>query len=243
MEAGVKLWGVTRLQGNNQNRSVLVIGTLIAAVLIALALFAVRQKDGETEAGTTAEFDLSGVPFSGKEDAPVSVVVVEDFKCPACKQFEETVAPELQSKYADSGKAKIHTLVWPFLAEKFSLSEDDGKLAGQAARCVYDQRGNEGFTSFKGILFRAQGPENEVWASKERLKELAANVEGLDSEKFATCLDTDATAARVDADEAQAERAGVNSTPSVFVNGKKVESPTLEEISAAIDAASAPAQQ
>jgi len=241
---------VTRLKGNNENRTVLVIGTLIAALLIALALFAVRQKPADTEAkaGATAEFDLTGVPFSGREDAPVDVVIVEDFKCPACKQFEETVAPQLSSKYADSGKAKVYTLVWPFVATEIArLSEDDSKYAAQAARCVYDQRGNEGFSSYKGILFRAQGPENELWASKARLKELATNVEGLDTAKFATCLDTDATAARVDADEAQVQRAGVNGTPTVFVNGKKIESTTMDDLlaktGAAIDAAGTPASE
>ena len=101
---------------------------------------------------------------------------------------------------------------------------------------MYDQGGNDAFTTFKSILFRAQGEEKVVWATKARLKELAGNLESLDQSKFAECLDTDATAARVDAMEAQATRARVNSTPTVFVNGKQVTG-TLADVSAAIDAA------
>ncbi|MXV18095.1 DsbA family protein [Deinococcus xianganensis] len=217
---------------SNPNRMFLVIGTLIAAVLIGLAVFAVQGKP----AAGTATFDLKGVPFAGQESAPVDVVVVEDFKCPACKNFEETVTPELKTRYVDTGKAKVHTILWPFLAEKFSLPTDDGKLAAQASLCVYDQGGNDAFTTFKSILFRAQGEENVVWATKARLKDLAGNLESLDQSKFAACLDSDATAARVDAMEAQATRARVNSTPTVFVNGKQVTG-TLADIGAAIDAA------
>ncbi|WP_291429522.1 DsbA family protein [Deinococcus sp.] len=228
---------------SNSNRTILVIGTLIAVALIALALVAVRGKPAPG-AGLNGTFDLTGQPFAGQADAPVSVVVVEDFKCPVCKTFEETIAPELNTKYIETGKAKLYSVVWPFLAENARLPTDDSKLAAQAAKCVYDQGGNDAFGRFKTILFRAQGSESAVWATKTRLKDLAGNVEGLDQAKFATCLDTDATAARVDADEKQVADAGVNHTPTVFVNGKEVRNGSgessylLADVSAAIDAAS-----
>ncbi|MBZ9713657.1 DsbA family protein [Deinococcus multiflagellatus] len=235
---------MTRLQGNNQNRTFLVVGTLVAAVLIALAVFAVQGKPA-AGAALKANFNLAGQPFVGQENAPVSVVVVEDFKCPVCKNFEETVAPQLKEKYVDAGKIKQYSLVWPFLADTRGLPTDDSKLAAQAAKCVYDQGGNDAFASFKTIMFRAQGDESQVWATKTRLKDLAANVEGLDQAKFDSCLDTDATAARVDADEKQVSDARVNGTPTIFVNGAQVMtadgkrgSYAFEDISRAIDAAS-----
>ncbi|MVN89023.1 thioredoxin domain-containing protein [Deinococcus sp. HMF7620] len=235
---------MTRLQGNNSNRTVLVIGTLAAAALIGLAIFAVQGKPA-AGAGLKGDFNLAGQPYNGQDSAPVNVVVVEDFKCPVCKSFEETVAPQLKDKYVDTGKIKQYTLVWPFLSEVARLNENDSKFAAQAAKCVYDQGGNGAFTSFKSILFRAQGPESQAWATKTRLKDLAGNVEGVDSAAFNTCLDTDATAARVDADEKQVNDAGVNATPTVFVNGAQVMtadgkqgSYAFADISRAIDAAS-----
>ncbi|GGO28901.1 DsbA family protein [Deinococcus humi] len=235
---------MTRLQGNNPNRTILVVGTLIAVVLIALALFAVRQKPAANAgAALSADFNLDGVPYIGQADAPVNIVTIEDFKCPVCKQFNDTIEPELKTKYVDTGKAKIYTLVWPFLAENARLPTDDSKIAAQAGRCVYDQGGNDAFEAYKNILFRAQGDESTVWATKTRLKDLAGNVEGIDQTRFATCLDTDATAARVDADEKQAMDAGVNHTPTVFVNGKEVvngsgaSSYLAADVSNAVDAA------
>ncbi|MGI8748487.1 MAG: DsbA family protein, partial [Deinococcus sp.] len=49
--------------------------------------------------------------------------------------------------------------------------------------------------------------------------ELAGYMDGLDPKKLRGCLDSEATKGRVDADNAQAQKAGVNSTPSIFVNG------------------------
>ncbi len=233
---------MTRLSGNNSNRSVLLIGTLIAAALIGLAIWAMTHKAAAptTSGDKAVNFNLANLPFDGKADAPVTVVAVEDFKCPACKNFQDTAAPELKTKYVDTGKVKWYTLIWPFISTQVARNpEDDSKYAAMAAKCVYDQKGNEGFSTYKDILFRAQQTETIVWATKPYLKQLASNIDGLDSGKFATCLDTDATAARVEADKKQAEDAGVSSTPTIFVNGKAVTIATdaVKDISAAIDAA------
>lgn len=226
---------MTRLQGNDSNRLYLVLGTLVAVALIALALFAVRS--GQTSGNKSFNFNTTGLPFAGKADAPVTLLSVEDFKCPACKSFEDSVAGELRTKYVDTGKVKWYTLIWPFISTQVARNpEDDSKYAAQAARCVFEQGGNDAFNAYKSILFRAQESETIVWATKARLKDLASNVTGVDAAKFATCLDTDATAAKVEADKKQAEDNGVNSTPTIFVNGKKVDA-TLDAISSAVDAA------
>lgn len=228
---------MTRLSGNNSNRNVLLIGTLIAAALIALAIYAVTQGQGEKGSKDAVNFNLTDAPFAGKAEAPVTLVAIEDFKCPACKNFQDSAAGELKTKYVDTGKVKWYTIVWPFISTQVARNpEDDSKYAAQAAKCVYDQKGNDGFNAYKDILFRAQQAETLVWATKSYLKELAGNIEGLDTAKFATCLDTDATAARVEADKKQVEAAGVNSTPTIFVNGKQVET-SVAKISEAIDAA------
>ena len=226
---------MTRLQGSNQNRAVLVIGTLIAAALIALALFAVRGRPAGN--GQTVNFDLTGQPVLGQANAPVTLVVFEDFKCPNCKRFEEEFLPELRSRYLDTGKAKLVSMNFPFLAQNARLPTDDSKLAAQAAECAYLQGGDGAYERMKQILFRAQGSETEVWASKSRLRELAGSVDGIDQARFNTCLDNDETAAAVDADERQAENARATGTPAIYVNGKLLPSYDAATVGAAIDAA------
>ncbi|ADY25661.1 hypothetical protein Deipr_0493 [Deinococcus proteolyticus MRP] len=234
---------MTKLQGNRSNNMPLIIGTLIAAALIALALFAGRGKSGEqastaSGAAASAKFDLSNKPVVGDASAPVEMIVVEDFKCPACKQFEATVFPKVENEYVSTGKVKVYSVAWPFLAEVAKLDEDDSKYAAQAGECAYEHGGAEAFSAYKTILFRAQEDESKVWATKARLKELAANVSGIDQTAFASCLDNDETLARVEANEEEVEASGVTGTPTVFIGGKKVENPgDYGQLKSAIDAA------
>ncbi|MDO4264831.1 MAG: thioredoxin domain-containing protein, partial [Deinococcus sp.] len=142
---------MTKLQGNKSNNTALIMGTLIAVALIALALFAGRGQNSAAQANTAsgaavkANFDLTNKPMVGQETAPVEMIVVEDFKCPACKQFEATVFPKVENEYVSTGKVKVYSVAWPFLAELQRLEEDDSKYAAQAGECAYDNGGAEAF--------------------------------------------------------------------------------------------------
>ena len=225
---------MTRLQGNSNNRTFLIIGTLVAILLIAVTVWAVQRNQTSSAAAGTQTFDLTGQPFIGQASAPVTLVAFEDFKCPVCKQFEETVYPTIKQKYLDTGKAKLYKITYPFLAD--SLPVNDSVLAGEAAECAYDQTGNAGYEGMSTILFRAQGDETTVWATKDKLVELSGSVDGLDPAKMRVCLDSDATKARVEADKQQALKAGVRGTPSLFVNGQ-LTTASVDALSQAIDAA------
>lgn len=215
----------------------LLIGTGVVAALIVLALFAGRDSNAAAPAEMTqASFDLSNKPTVGDADAPVQLTIVEDFKCPACKNFDEQVYPQIKNEYIDTGKAKASFVIYPFLSEIAQLPEDDSKYAAQAAECVYKNDGSEAFAQYKSILFRAQGSESTVWATKERLKELAQNVPSIDQASFATCLDSDETAKLVDDNEKEVIENNVTGTPTVFVNGEKVTA-TYPELKKAIDEA------
>ncbi len=210
----------------------LIVGTLIAAVLIAAVAFYLRPTTDDSS--VVRSFDLTRLPVLGQADAPATLVVVEDFKCPACRAFEQGVMPQLVSQYVDSGQLKVASLTWPFLARARNLPTDDSLLAAEAAWCVYDQLGNAGYDDFKKVLFGNQEDETTVWATKDKLRALASGLEKLDQPGFATCLNSDAARAQVQAQQKQITAAGVTSTPSVFVNGQLV-TPTFEAISAAID--------
>lgn len=214
----------------------LIIGTLLAAVLIASVAFYLRPTTGDGR--VVRSFDLTALPVLGQADAPVTLVIIEDFKCPACRAFEQGVMPQLVSRYVDTGKLKVASLTWPFLARARNLPTDDSLFAAEAAGCVYDQLGSAGYYAFKKVLFGNQEDETTVWATKDKLKALASSLKQLDQPRFATCLGTDATRGRVQAQaqQKQVTAAGITSTPSVFISGQSV-TPTFEALSAAIDRA------
>ena len=97
--------------------------------------------------------------------------------------------------------------------------------------------GRRCYNQFATFLFRAQGDENTQWATKTRMEDLGSSVEGLDAAKFRDCVENETTKPQVDADSAQASKAGVNATPSVFVNGVLAKDYSVATVSAAIDKA------
>lgn len=217
---------MTRLNPKSSNRGVLVIATLVAVILIAVVAFAVRPGGS----ASTKSFDLSGQPLLGQDSAKVTMVVFEDFKCPNCKNFEDNTMPTLQSKYIDTGKVKLYKLNFPFIGP-------DSTTAAEAAECAYLQTGSKGYNQLATLLFRDQKDEQTVWATPAELEKLGGYVDGLDAAKFKTCVESNATKAQVDADTAQANKAGVNATPSVFVNGVLSKDYSPATVSAIIDKA------
>ncbi|WP_407570918.1 DsbA family protein [Deinococcus altitudinis] len=217
---------MTRLNAKSSNRTILMVGTLVAVILIALVVFAVRPGGS----ANTKSFDLSGQPLLGQESAKVTLVVFEDFKCPNCKNFEDNTMPTVQSKYIDTGKVKLYKINFPFIGP-------DSTTAAEAAECVYAQKQSAGYNQFATLLFRAQGDEKTQWATKAKMEDLGTYVDGLDAAKFKTCVESESTKAQVDADTAQATKSGVTGTPSVFVNGVLSPDYSAGTVGAAIDKA------
>ena len=124
----------------------------------------------------------------------------------------------------------MYKLNFPFIGP-------DSTTAAEAAECAYVQKGDAAYNQFATLLFRAQADEKTQWATPSKMEELGGYVDGLDAAKFKTCVDTEATKSQVDADTAQANKAGVNATPSVFVNGVLAKDYSVATVSAAIDAA------
>jgi protein-disulfide isomerase len=158
----------------------------------------------------------------GKEDAPNIIVEYASMTCPHCAQFHKTVLPELQTKYIDTGKARL-------ILREFPL---DGLAvaAFMVARCA----GPDRYYPVVGALFDTQ----ESWAvagpeGKEKLL-LVAKQAGFSKEKFDQCLaDKELFNKIVETRKRGNEQFGVDSTPSFFINGKRM---TGEQTTAAFEA-------
>jgi protein-disulfide isomerase len=175
----------------------------------------------------------------GRDDAPVTIVEYADLTCPHCAAFHSNVLPLLKEKYIDTGKARL-------LFREFPLNVHS-LIAFMSVRCVAPQ---DAFP-----LLAALFSHQEDWALSESAKELADKLfavgeqSGLTRQAFDECvpsgeeLSTDRQKQLfkdIAAVGAHAEKAfGVNSTPTIFVNGKKLPRASIEELDKAIGAASA----
>ncbi len=213
--------------------------TVVTAVVVALALVGIiaysrfqPRADAAvtTPVAATGELSYENQPALGDAAAPVKLAVFEDFKCPACKFFETNVFPGLERDYIDTGRAQLVFVNFPFIGP-------DSTTAAVAGECAYRQN-EAAFWEYKTVLYRAQGAERAEWATPARLEELAQNVGDLDAAELRTCIDEQRYAAEVTSDLDMAQAVGVNSTPSLFVNGTKLEAANdYEAVKEAIDAA------
>ena len=201
----------------------LILATVALAVVVVAALVIVpRLGGGASAAGTDLALDTQ--PRKGADDAPVEVVFFEDFLCPHCGTFSETVVPRLEREYVEDGDAAIHFV-------NFVVMGPESERIAAVGECVAEQ-GDEAFWTFEEVAFRSQADLNE-----RRAIDLANEyVPDLDGEALDACIDDGRGLAAVRADNALAQELGLGGTPSVLVDGEEV-SATFDALARAIDAA------
>ena len=216
----------------NTQRLTLITAAVVAVALIGIIVYSRLQPSPASTTTNSASTDLTydGQPRLGDPDAPVVLAVFEDFKCPACQFFDANILPQLERDYLNTGQAQLYFFNFPFLGP-------DSTTAAIAGECAYEQN-EAAFWEYKTILFRAQGPESQQWATPARLEDLATNLGDLDAAALRECTEEERYADRV-ADERQlGEDAGVTGTPSLYLNGRKLESANdYAAVQAAIDEA------
>jgi protein-disulfide isomerase len=171
----------------------------------------------------------------GNTNAKVKIEVFEDFQCPACKEFTDNVESQLiQSTYISSGQVYYEFMHWPFL-DSNSITKESHQAAN-ASMCAMDQGK---FWDYHDILFANQNGENLGAFADKRLQAFAESLR-LDMTAFNKCFKANTHSGEIEANYQQGVTAGVNSTPTVFLNGKDVSPgsiPTYQQIKSAIDAA------
>ncbi|MCO7127399.1 DsbA family protein [Sporolactobacillus shoreicorticis] len=173
-----------------------------------------KQPTHRTE--QTTRIDYQGQPFIGSSKAPVKVAVFSDYRCPYCKQFEETVVPKLEKEYINTGKISLYffndTVLGP-----------GSVLAANASEEVYHQN-PKAFWAFHKAVFAAQKDEKEQWVTKKLLTDIAKKtVPSIDLKAFENALNTKSRQDDVNKDESIAESVGVPGTPAIFVGDKMLE--------------------
>ena len=181
----------------------------MAAGALALPGAALAQANGSVSvADLMAEGALPDM-WQGSKDAPVTIIEYASMTCSHCAHFHETTYPTLKSKYIDTGKVRFTLREFPF---------DPVAVAGfMVARCAGDKR-----EAMIGLLFSQQ----KNWAFSDKpLQGLTALVKqtGMSQEKFDACLQDKALYANVNqVFEKASKQFKVDSTPTFFINGKKV---------------------
>lgn len=211
----------------------LVAGVGFAALVLAFFLFYPSIKPlGAIVTVTPAARPAAQGRVLGDPVAPVLIELYEDFQCPACAVFTHRLEPLLVQNFVATGTARLAFRQFPFIGP-------ESLRAAEASLCA-DAQGR--FWDYHDLLFANQSGENQGAFSDRRLTAFAESL-GLDMGAFKTCFE-DATFRDEAIGEFQTGRAlGVDSTPTIVVNGRIVEGaspnliPSYELIAAAIETA------
>ncbi|MBP9087993.1 MAG: thioredoxin domain-containing protein [Kofleriaceae bacterium] len=166
-----------------------------------------EQYDNKYKLGPQAKLTLDPMFAVGPTDAPVTLVEFFDYGCPACQQFFLEVEKLIVSR---GSQVVVYYKMFPL--EKI---HPDSKFAAQAAVAAAAQGK---FKEMHQLLFTKQAhSKNDVFNNAKGL--------GLDMAKFA--VDYDAAVAKISADQAEGDTAGVTGTPAVFFNGYEYKGPRM----------------
>jgi len=145
----------------------------------------------------------------GKADAPVTIVEYASMTCPHCANFHKTTYPALKTKYIETGKVR-------FIFREFPLDEL-AVAASMLARCA----GGDKSLALIDVLFASQ----DKWAVRNPIPALQqiSKQAGFTEKSFDECLKDQKLYDNIMAvRERGTKEYKVESTPTLFVNGKMV---------------------
>jgi protein-disulfide isomerase len=165
----------------------------------------------------TFDIETSRSPYKGPADAPVVIVEYTDFQCPYCARLGTTVE-QMMALYP--GKLKIVYKSFPLSSHKYSW---------QAATTAMAANEKGKFWEVYKEIFANYNRINDA-----KLKEIR-NHFGLDTPEFEALMNSPEIRSRVASDRNEGIQVGVQGTPTVFINGKRLNNKRPDGFKAAID--------
>jgi len=184
----------------------------------------------EFEKGPVRSLDLGGVPSRGPADAPVRVVEYSDFLCPFCRQLAGAFANFLpQSSNRVALYFKNYPLETACNANLKTTIHGGACALALGGLCAQDQGK---FWPYHDKVYSSP-PSNPAIKDVARL----AGEAGLDAGALEACITSAKTRDSLKAQVAEAHAAGVEATPTVFINGRRL--PRINDFIQMVDKESA----
>lgn len=179
---------------------------LWVGVILTIALVAVVPL---VRAMQPALSTLKGGKIKGPVNAPVVIQTFSDFQCPACQRAHETMK-KIEERYP--GKLRVYFFHFPLRMHQWAMP------AHQSAECAARQGK---FWPYHDLLYEKQKNWSSLQDPKVAFKDYARQLE-LNTRLFSGCLDQGETQGVVMEDVEKGRQQQVNSTPTFFVNGKRI---------------------
>jgi protein-disulfide isomerase len=182
-----------------------------------------------------SKIDITGRPSRGAKSAKVVVVNYDDFECPYCAQMHATLFPEILKEYGDRVT---------FIYKDYPLADMHPWAIHAAvdANCLAAQSGDAYWDFADDIHAHKRDVDQEKGATArsdaiDKIAMLEGQKHNVDTGKLQACVKAQNEDA-VRASMKEAEGLGVDATPTMFINGAKVDGAVpVSELRANLDAA------
>jgi len=180
-----------------------------------------------------SKIDTTGRPTRGAKSAKVVVVNFDDFECPYCAAMHKTLFPEIEKEYGDRVQfiykdyplAEIHPWAIHAAVDANCLAAQNQDAYWDFADYIHANKHDVDTEKTAGSRFEAV----------DKIAMLQAQKHNLDVVKLQSCVKTQNEDA-VRASMKEADGLGVNATPTLFINGQKIDGAVpVSEIRAALD--------
>ncbi|MFG2674084.1 thioredoxin domain-containing protein [Streptomyces sp. DT20] len=217
-----------QLKARERRRRTLIVSTAVVGVLALAAVVGViaansggkGSKDkasGPAVAPSGATGKDSLAIQVGADEAPSTLTIWEDFRCPVCAQFENAFRDTIhQLEQSKQLKVEYHlaTLIDGNLGGSGSLK------AANAAACAQDVGK---FSAYHDILYRNQPQEaDDAFGDNSKLIDLSKKVDGLDTPAFRSCVDDGTHDSWVQKSDKAFRDGGFQGTPTALLNGQSI---------------------
>ncbi|MEU0672563.1 thioredoxin domain-containing protein [Streptomyces sp. NPDC006172] len=212
--------------GERRRRTLIVTASVVCVLGLAAVIGVVAanagKDDGRDSAGPVVApsgaqgKDALAIPV-GADDAKATLTVWEDFRCPACKAFENNYRSTVHG-LTEAGKLKVEYHLVTLIDG--NMGGTGSRNAANAAACAQDAGK---FPAYHDVLFRNQPPEtDDAYARDSELIDLAGKVDGLDTPAFRTCVEDGKHNSWVVKSNEAFRKGGFSGTPTVLFNGKNI---------------------
>ena len=176
-----------------------------------------RAASAQAAARLPVDVALGESPAKGDPNAPVTIIEYSDYQCPFCARHATTTMAPLQN-YIDAGQVY-------YVFKDFPLDSihPQAQKAHEAARCVRELGGENGYWDMHDLLFKNQGswgssvPPNHI----PSIKALAGQL-GFNQAEFDNCLDSGKYYDAVRAEVVEGIGFSITGTPTFFINGERL---------------------
>jgi protein-disulfide isomerase len=157
-------------------------------------------------------------PAKGTASAAVTIVEFTDYECPSCAR-QHPVLERIVSEYGDRVRLVVRD---------FPLSQHaNARKAAEAAEAAREQGK---YWEYVSVLFR-----NQSGLGVDKLRQYATDL-GLDRARFDASLDSGKFSEKIQRDLIDGRKLGINGTPTLYINGKRISDNSYESVKAAVEA-------